>query len=78
MPRKATPSYRTLPRYPEGKLTHKIPVLFTEEEAARLLRRAKNEDRSASNLIHYVVRQYLAGRLQVVPDHIPLPVPPDA
>lgn len=69
MPRKQT-VYRVLPnrtRTGEGELTYKLGVLFTDEEAAQITRRAAAEDRSAGNLIHYVMREYLAGRLRPAP-----------
>lgn len=63
---RAVPKTYKEPRTRNGgaPLTHKVPVLFTEEEARRIIDQASAEDRSAANLIHYVMREYLAGRLR--------------
>lgn len=63
-----TPKIYKEPRTRNGgaALTHKLPVLFTEEEARRIIAQASAEDRSAANLIHYVMREYLAGRLRPI------------
>jgi hypothetical protein len=63
---RAVPKVYKEPRTRNGgaALTHKLPVLFTEEEASQIIDQATVEDRSASNLIHYVMREYLAGRLR--------------
>ncbi len=47
----------------ESKMTHKLVALFTEDEARGILQRAASEDRSAGNLMHFVMREYIAGRL---------------
>lgn len=44
-------------------LSHKLAVLFTGTEANQLQEQAIREDRSSANLVHYIVREYLAGRL---------------
>lgn len=64
-----SPKIRTVYRQPgrrngETKLTHKIVVLFTETEATEIIQAAALQDRTAGNFVHYVMREYLAGRLR--------------
>lgn len=47
----------------EQKLNRKIVALFTEREHEAIMELAQRQDRSAGNLMHYVMREYVAGRL---------------
>lgn len=46
-----------------AKLVRKVPVLFTEAEHAQLMKCAADADRPACNLLHWLAREYMAGRL---------------
>lgn len=63
MPRRPQPS-----RVGE-KLTRKVPVLFTESEHMELVRLSIQQDRPTCNLLHWLAREYIAGRM--VPSGMP-------
>ena len=64
MSRPKTPVYKSAQtRNGESMLTHKFMVLFTEEEARAIIHEAAVADRSGGNLIPYVMREYLLGRV---------------
>ena len=64
MSRPKTPVYKSAQtRNGESMLSHKFMVLFTEDEARLIIHMAAEADRSGGNLIHWVMREYLMGRL---------------